>query len=394
MIPSTEVLRCFAKTMLHLPLHIAKRSEFDTLYPDASQLYAPKQFLSRESFAYLVGQLEEGRPCNVVDLAGASWCLMAAGDDVLMVGPVNTKLITRNEMKFYFESFGGEFSETGAFFHYHTNIPLHNTEQINRFFSVCCQAYEIPMRKHDRTIRMVKRDPLHALAADPGKYISYHHDCTLALMLAVAQGNEGKAKEFLRIVFQMEQSYFQDDTWSETLYFFTAVCFFVRFGARRAGVPPAAIERLAGSYTERALQYRVAESPKQIQPFLESMIDEMCALVHSCSKQTYSPMVSNVVDYIAENYSNDITPGSIAKEFGQNASYLTNRFRRETGETLSGYINQVRLKYARELLSLSDMSIGEIGSRVGIPDQSYFTKLFRREFGVTPTAYREEMFGV
>ncbi len=54
------------------------------------------------------------------------------------------------------------------------------------------------------------------------------------------------------------------------------------------------------------------------------------------------------------------------------------------------YLNRVRLEQARQLLTATDKPVGEIGHLVGIPDQGYFARLFRKQVGQSPLAYREK----
>lgn len=63
--------------------------------------------------------------------------------------------------------------------------------------------------------------------------------------------------------------------------------------------------------------------------------------------------------------------------------------KRNTGLTLSEYIRSVRMELARELLLHTDLSITEVAEKTGIPDYSYFTKLFRQYTGKTPSAFRK-----
>ncbi len=70
-------------------------------------------------------------------------------------------------------------------------------------------------------------------------------------------------------------------------------------------------------------------------------------------------------------------------------NYLVRLFTRTVGLPPMAYLRRRRLELATRLLIHSDLLVGEVGNSVGWADANYFTRRFRAEFGVTPTAYRE-----
>lgn len=79
----------------------------------------------------------------------------------------------------------------------------------------------------------------------------------------------------------------------------------------------------------------------------------------------------------------------IAKEFYLTKNYIAETFRRETGITLGDYITKVKLYRALELMTDSELKTYEIAELLGYSDE-YFYKLFRRQFGMTPSQYRQK----
>ena len=68
--------------------------------------------------------------------------------------------------------------------------------------------------------------------------------------------------------------------------------------------------------------------------------------------------------------------------------YLSRLFKKEMGITLTAYIADLRTKKAAELLKTSMLSVAEIAMYVGYPDSNYFVKVFKKRYGMTPSAYR------
>ena len=99
--------------------------------------------------------------------------------------------------------------------------------------------------------------------------------------------------------------------------------------------------------------------------------------------------ISRALDYINNNYSENITSGDVSRHVGMNEQYFCRLFRKTTGKTLTDYINIVRINHAVELLSSTDQKIIDIGIECGYNNISYFIKRFKKIKGITPQEYRK-----
>ena len=106
-----------------------------------------------------------------------------------------------------------------------------------------------------------------------------------------------------------------------------------------------------------------------------------------------SHWIKVAIDYIAKNYMNQIALSDIARETRLSESHLSSLFKAETGVNFLQYLNAVRINAAIRLLSSSSMNVSEIARSTGFPTPGYFTKIFRRFMGKTPTEYRNELPG-
>lgn len=95
--------------------------------------------------------------------------------------------------------------------------------------------------------------------------------------------------------------------------------------------------------------------------------------------------------YIRENAGEDLSNTEIGAVFGYHPFYVSQMLKKKRGITLRQYIISYRLKMAKNLLALTDKSVGEIAEECAFTDSSYFTKAFKAEFGLTPKAYRNEI---
>ncbi|MDI9218494.1 helix-turn-helix domain-containing protein [Clostridium tertium] len=95
-----------------------------------------------------------------------------------------------------------------------------------------------------------------------------------------------------------------------------------------------------------------------------------------------------VEEYIISNIKEELSLESIAKNFNLSSCYFSRNFKEFIGCNLSDYINSLRIKKAKELLNNNEMSIKEIGYEVGYSDPNYFSKVFKKYEGYSPTEYK------
>jgi AraC-like DNA-binding protein len=89
-------------------------------------------------------------------------------------------------------------------------------------------------------------------------------------------------------------------------------------------------------------------------------------------------------------------PGTIAfyaDEAGISENYLSRLVKQATGRSVGAWIDIVRIQRAKRLLSSTDLPVIDIAASVGVEDQSYFSRLFKKETGITPSAFRKKMQG-
>ncbi|MCK4541992.1 MAG: helix-turn-helix transcriptional regulator [Spirochaetales bacterium] len=95
-----------------------------------------------------------------------------------------------------------------------------------------------------------------------------------------------------------------------------------------------------------------------------------------------------VIKYVQENYSQNITLGEIASRCALNPSYFSRSFRETAGVPLFEYINRIRIQKSCILLKRSDMSIIDIAYSVGYNNISFFNRYFRKIMKMSPREYR------
>lgn len=102
-------------------------------------------------------------------------------------------------------------------------------------------------------------------------------------------------------------------------------------------------------------------------------------------------VVEIIHDYIEKNYSKNIKISMFADKYFFSKEYLTRQFKARYHCGIYEYVLQVRMARAKELLADPGLRIQEIAQRVGYGDHNYFSKAFRTCFGISPSAFRQEL---
>lgn len=99
-------------------------------------------------------------------------------------------------------------------------------------------------------------------------------------------------------------------------------------------------------------------------------------------------LVPKLQNFIENHVKEDLSLARLGKELGYNASYLSSTYKRLTGQSLTDYINGVRLDHAKALLHNASSSIKDISAECGFESQQYFNRIFKKKAGMTPNEYR------
>ena len=128
---------------------------------------------------------------------------------------------------------------------------------------------------------------------------------------------------------------------------------------------------------------------KKVGEVLIRVLEEIVELDREILPDT-SATIIEIKRIVKNEYMNDIGLDEIAEKVCLTSSYVSFIFKKETGSTLIKYLTDYRMKQAKELLENSNMKIVDIGKACGYSNQSYFNKLFKNYYGVTPKQYREQ----
>ena len=98
--------------------------------------------------------------------------------------------------------------------------------------------------------------------------------------------------------------------------------------------------------------------------------------------------INCAVQYVHYNFRNPITLAEAARSVHLSCNYFGELFRANVGMSFNKYLRKCRLEYARRLLLETRMDVVEVANESGFHTPSYFTDVFRRQYGITPTEFR------
>lgn len=108
---------------------------------------------------------------------------------------------------------------------------------------------------------------------------------------------------------------------------------------------------------------------------------------NSCASHT---LFERITTYIHENYYQSLSITSLAEQYNVNRNRLSYIFRKHAGMGPAEYLLDYRINMAQKMLFTSEVPVQQIAETVGITDPFYFSRVFKKQFGISPTEYRDK----
>ena len=151
------------------------------------------------------------------------------------------------------------------------------------------------------------------------------------------------------------------------------------------------IKLFTTSYYATSVKAEMIRTTGLINELFSFLLDETLILRKEKVSLKKEEQIKSIIRYVNSNYSSsEISVQSIAEKFFYNPSYLSRNFREQTGISLIKYIITMRMRRAVELLENGSFSISQIAYSLGYKNQFYFSKEFKKFYGIPPTKYLTE----
>ena len=225
-----------------------------------------------------------------------------------------------------------------------------------------------------------------SLSSIPYSTVEARYAVENALFEAIRRGDISEAtyQQNLFMGFTLDQRI--SDPLQDARYMLVAVNTNFRKAIEKAAVHPLYIDAISGRF---AAEIAATQSQEEISALIPQMIRHYCLLVQQHSLARYSEQVRNCINYIDFHYMEPLNLEALATRFVINKNYLSSRFHREVGMTVTDYINKIRIQRASDMLRKENLTMQEIADQCGFSDANYFARTFRKITGQSPGEYRK-----
>ena len=149
------------------------------------------------------------------------------------------------------------------------------------------------------------------------------------------------------------------------------------------------MENIFGKDTDLYSQALSLENPQDLGKWLHQICNQMMEVLSRERQNITVAFVSHAVDYIHDHFGDqDITLEFICRYLNVSSAYFSTIFKKETGKTFISYLTDYRMEQACQLLKNTDEKTYIIADQVGYSDANYFSYVFKKQFGMSPSRYR------
>ena len=319
---------------------------------------------------------------------------------LLVIGPYLSEPPTQHQIMEWSETKGISPAQQKQLESYYGSLPI--LPDTSHLFVLLDAFAERLWGANEFTVEDIEREPHSALSLLTEKNASSDEEDTLwkmknieqryayenELMLAVSKGQLHKADMLLAnfSTFCFEQRV--ADPVRNAKNYCIIMNTLLRKSAEKGGVHPMYLDSTSSAFAVKIEQLHSLEA---ILPLMTEMFRAYCRLVRKHSLKDYSPPVQKALTCIDANLAGSLSLRTLAETLNVSSSYLSTLFKKETGQTLTEYINQRRIKHAMHLLESTRLQIQTIAQHCGIVDVQYFSRIFKRIVGMTPKEYRDSL---
>ena len=153
------------------------------------------------------------------------------------------------------------------------------------------------------------------------------------------------------------------------------------------------------SYCQQALRLQITDyilKPVNYEEFGTCIDNLKISLYERRVSQTPEPeaqeerTITSITRFLQEHMGDDVSLGVLAEEFHLNPQYISQLFKSEIGVGFLAYLTGIRMERAKKLLLTTDLPVAEVAEQCGYGDYRVFTKVFKKNEGVTPSQYRRD----
>lgn len=372
-------------TLAGLPVRLYQEGVFQGLYhhtkfkPDLAILEEPHIFRNEENVSYYM------------DEHFLYYGLFRVKKDgiALVIGPVSQTPVNTATAAKILRSMGEPASRTKELSDYFSTIPGY---PLRTFLQILCTVnYFINGEKTD-VGQLLWGEALpqpQPLAPQPRVEAELHNtmDFEQLMLSHVEHGRTEEIEAMFRGVAAGRAGTMASDTLRQQKNLLICVATLVTRAAIRGGLHREQAFALSDMYIQKAELMTDVLSLTRLNA--QMVLDFTRRVEAEKSGIHHSRLVRKAREFVLAHIGQTITTEMLAKELGMNRTYLCKLFCAETGLTVGHYVTHVKLEEAKRLMDITPKPIAEIAEFLGFSSQSYFQRVFKQAYGVTPGEYRK-----
>jgi len=152
------------------------------------------------------------------------------------------------------------------------------------------------------------------------------------------------------------------------------------------------------SYAQQAIKSGVIDfllkpiAPNDLYNCLDKILKSMDKIDSSPTvPPEYTDYIQKILNYIDQHFLDDLNLSNLASELNLNEKYLSRYFKQKMVTSFTEYIIKLKIERSKNMLEFSDSPIYEIAADLNFNDASYFTKVFQKQEGISPSQYRKKL---
>jgi len=220
----------------------------------------------------------------------------------------------------------------------------------------------------------------------PMEFISFDHDITADFLVLIQEQNKDKAIGFIEKLCRVIRVN-EGTLVVEVKSIFFRLSFTLFKEAEKRGL------QLSKTVDpEEKYLWNLISNFQTLQEIKEYLISKIILVFEGIKDlESNSRAIFNVMNYIRKNYfTADLSVKILATHVYLTPTYLSALFKKETGKTIGEYLVEVRIEKSKELLMDPQIKLFEVARKIGYSDANYFAKVFKKQMGLTPSAFREK----
>lgn len=331
--------------------------------------------------------------CFLNDSFLSYYCLIHLNQEIVMIGPYREHSMTYAEARKRFseEHFDDQVIE--RYVKWYNSQPLCETDIVKlAAHTLIATVYGTTKNTKEKTVNIQQYAKDYRLIPDsPPQYLSsadslLFNELCFQYMEHIREGNYEEAVATYNRTMQYTKPH-KKFAILDIVEGTSNIRTMTRLATQQVGVPITATQAILEDFKEKA---RMTTSKNEAVKLARKMISDICTLVRQYKTVSYSMSVALSVDYIHRNLAKPLSVSDIAREVGLSSGRLSVRFHEEVGVPIVQYIFQNRMEEAANLLMYTNLSIQDICTQVGILDSNYFSRRFKKFYGVSPGRYRKQ----